>query len=81
MTRRSRYPDRGCNFEVFTNLAILEMESLAPSVALAPGRGRRRTWSIGCCGNRRADLRGENAAKAFFAALAEDCLIEFRAEG
>jgi hypothetical protein len=31
------YPDRGCNFETFTNQTMLEMESLGPLVKLAPG--------------------------------------------
>jgi hypothetical protein len=31
------YPDRGCNFETFTNETMLEMESLGPLVTLAPG--------------------------------------------
>jgi hypothetical protein len=31
------YPDRGCNFETFTNETMLEMETLGPLVSLAPG--------------------------------------------
>ena len=31
------YPDRGCNFETFTNEGMLEIESLGPLVRLAPG--------------------------------------------
>ena len=31
------YPDRGCNFETFTNEDMLEIESLGPLVRLAPG--------------------------------------------
>jgi hypothetical protein len=32
------YPDRGCNFETFTNEDMLEIESLGPLVRLAPGK-------------------------------------------
>ncbi len=32
-----QYPDLGCNFEVFTNAAMLELETLAPLEAAAPG--------------------------------------------
>ena len=32
------YPDNGCNYETFTNQDMLEMESLAPLVTLAPGQ-------------------------------------------
>jgi hypothetical protein len=35
--RSARYPDMDCNFEVFTNAAILEMESLGPMTRLDPG--------------------------------------------
>ena len=31
------YPDRGCTHELFTNGAMLELESLGPLVTLAPG--------------------------------------------
>ena len=31
------YPDGGCNFEVFTNSDMIEIESLSPLAALAPG--------------------------------------------
>ena len=34
------YPDRGSNFEIFTNTRIMELESLAPSLPLAPGAVR-----------------------------------------
>ena len=33
----ARYPDMDCNFEVFTNDVILELESLGPMTRLAPG--------------------------------------------
>jgi hypothetical protein len=33
----SRYPDFGCNFEVFTNPEFLELETLGPLVELRPG--------------------------------------------
>jgi hypothetical protein len=35
--RSSEYPDRGCNFETFTNQDMLEMESLGPLVDLVAG--------------------------------------------
>jgi len=62
------YPDRGVNFEIFTNVEILELESLAPAVALAPGATATHVehWVLR---KSKADLRGEKAAKAFFAAL------------
>jgi hypothetical protein len=62
------YPDRGCNFEIFTNISILELESLAPLAALAPGATATHVehWVLR---KSAADLRGENAAKDFFAKL------------
>jgi hypothetical protein len=62
------YPDRGCNFEVFTNVTILELESLAPALPLAPGATATHVehWVLR---KSAADLRGEQEAKAFFAAL------------
>jgi hypothetical protein len=44
----ARYPDFGCNFEVFTNREFLELESLAPIVELAPGdsTSHTETWAI-----------------------------------
>jgi hypothetical protein len=42
------YPDRGCNFETFTNQDMLEMESLGPVVELAPGAKVEHTerWEL-----------------------------------
>jgi hypothetical protein len=42
------YPDRGCNLETFTNEDMLEMESLAPLVRLAPGKSAEHTeqWEL-----------------------------------
>lgn len=59
------YPDRGSNFEIFTNVQILELESLAPAVALAPGATATHVehWVLR---KSPADLRGEKAATAFF---------------
>ncbi len=34
---RARYPDFGCNFELFTNAGFLELETLGPIVTLHPG--------------------------------------------
>jgi hypothetical protein len=33
----ARYPDFGCNFEVFTNPDFIELETLGPLVELPPG--------------------------------------------
>ena len=33
----AKYPDFGCNFEVFTNPDFLELETLGPLVELQPG--------------------------------------------
>jgi hypothetical protein len=62
------YPDQGCNFEIFTNIQILELESLAPLLPLAPGATREHVehW---CLRPTSADLRGEKAAVKFFAEL------------
>jgi hypothetical protein len=62
------YPDRGSNFEIFTNITILELESLAPTVALQPNATVEHVehWVLR---KTAADLRGEKAAKAFFDAL------------
>lgn len=59
------YPDRGCNFELFTNIAILELESLAPALPLAPGEVSEHVehWVLH---KSPADLRGERAAVAYF---------------
>ena len=42
------YPDFNCNFEVYTNPDILELESLAPLVELAPGASvtHREEWEV-----------------------------------
>ena len=43
------YPDRGVNFETFTNPDMVEMESLGPLVLLAPGGGLTEhveRWSL-----------------------------------
>ena len=37
------YPDGGCNFETFTNDEMLEIESLSPLAALAPGESVSHT--------------------------------------
>ncbi len=39
----ARYPDLDCNFEVFTNDAILELESLGPMARLDPGASIEHT--------------------------------------
>ena len=42
------YPDRGCNFETFTNEEMLEVEALGPIVELAPGESTTHTeqWHV-----------------------------------
>lgn len=42
------YPDRGCNFETFTNEEMLEVEALGPLVELAPGEstGHTEHWQL-----------------------------------
>lgn len=44
----ARYPDFGCNFEVFTNPDFLELETLAPVATLKPGESARHTetWAL-----------------------------------
>jgi hypothetical protein len=62
------YPDFGVNFELFTNPDILEIESLAPALPLAPGAVSEHVehWVLH---KTAADLRGEKAALDFFAKL------------
>ena len=45
---RATYPDRGCNFETFTNEEMLEVEALGPLVELAPGESTSHTeqWQL-----------------------------------
>jgi hypothetical protein len=42
------YPDMGCNFELFTNEAFLELESLSQLVTLEPGQSCKHgeIWSL-----------------------------------
>lgn len=44
----ARYPDLGCNCELFTMPGFLEVETLGPLTALAPGQGvsHRETWHL-----------------------------------
>jgi hypothetical protein len=62
------YPDRGVNLELFTNSAILEMESLAPLKTVAPGEAHEHVehWVLRPAG---AGLAEEPAAVDFFARL------------
>jgi hypothetical protein len=62
------YPDRGSNLELFANDAILEIESLAPLLPLAPGatRGHVEHWTLS---KTATDLSEEKAATEFFAGL------------
>jgi hypothetical protein len=62
------YPDRGCNFELFTNVEIFEIESLAPNLPLPPGAVVEHVehWVLR---KTTADLRQEDPAKEFFARL------------
>lgn len=47
-TGKGTYPDMGCNFEVFTDGRILELESLGPLVTLGRGETVRHVevWSV-----------------------------------
>src|SRR6202011_6346708 len=47
-TPGAKYPDFGCNFEVFTNPEFLELESLGPKVRLAPGESTayKEIWTL-----------------------------------
>ena len=62
------YPDRGVNFEVFTNNAILELEALAPSLPLKAGDVVEHVehWALG---KAPGDLGDEETAKEFFRTL------------
>ncbi|MGP8251908.1 MAG: hypothetical protein ACLQHF_07720 [Terracidiphilus sp.] len=44
----ARYPDFGCNFEIFTNPEFLELETLSPIVKLEPGESgsHTETWEL-----------------------------------
>jgi hypothetical protein len=44
----ARYPDFGCNFEIFTNPEFLELETLSPIVKLEPGESasHTETWAL-----------------------------------
>lgn len=44
----ARYPDFGCNFEIFTNPDFLELETLSPIVKLEPGESgsHTETWAL-----------------------------------
>jgi hypothetical protein len=46
--RDRTYPDLGCNWEVYTNPAMLELESLGPMTELAPGESLEHVeyWSV-----------------------------------
>jgi hypothetical protein len=62
------YPDMGVNFELFTNARILELESLAPAMPLAPGATREHVehWVLRQTTD---DLRRGKLATEFFDAL------------
>jgi len=62
------YPDHGSNFELFTNIKILELESLAPDLPLNPGETREHIehWVLRKTTD---DLRDEKNAVKFFAEL------------
>jgi hypothetical protein len=59
------YPDRGSNFEIFTNHRILELESLAPALPLEPGATCEHVEHL-MLHKTSVDLRGEKAAVKFF---------------
>ena len=45
--RGQLYPDRGCNFELYTDPNILEVETLGPLTMLSPGEKTEHveTWN------------------------------------
>ena len=62
------YPDDGCNFELYTNHSILELETLAPLAPLPPGQSRCHVenWKIGTW---EKPITDKAEADRFFAAL------------
>jgi hypothetical protein len=62
------YPDRGANFEIFTNKEILELEALAPCLPLEVGGTIEHIehWALGKAAG---DLKDEETAKEFFDTL------------
>ncbi len=52
------YPDRGSNFEIFTNIRILELESLAPAPAARARRSARARRALGPAPNLGRSARG-----------------------
>ena len=62
------YPDRGSNFELFTNINILELESLAPALPLLPNETREHVeyWVLRKTTD---DLSVEENAVKFFGEL------------
>jgi hypothetical protein len=62
------YPDRGVNFEIFTNKEILELEALAPSLPVKVGGAVEHVehWALGKAAG---DLRDEETATEFFDTL------------
>jgi len=46
--RGARYPDSGCNFEVFTNPEFLELETLSPITTVKPreSASHTETWAL-----------------------------------
>jgi hypothetical protein len=44
----ARYPDFGCNFELFTNPDYLELETLGPLTELQPGQSvsHQEVWTL-----------------------------------
>jgi hypothetical protein len=49
--KKGKYPDRGCNFETFTNEEMLEIESLGPLLNLPPGTTVKHTENWELIGN------------------------------
>jgi hypothetical protein len=57
----ARYPDHGCNFELYSDPDFLELETLGPLVELLPGQTvtHEEEWQLWRVGEERADSHGE----------------------
>jgi hypothetical protein len=57
----ARYPDHGCNFELYSDPEFLELETLGPLIELSPGQTvtHEEEWSLWRVGEERDALLGE----------------------
>ncbi len=51
----ARYPDHGCNFELYSDPEFLELETLGPLIELLPGQAvtHEEEWSLWRVGGER----------------------------